>query len=79
MRITLAETPIPDELHSHEALKLWRDHPDNVVNALRMKIPTETLKVRREESRVRIIDLLCRIAPASFGPTDQRMRIFDLV
>jgi hypothetical protein len=74
-----AKASIPDKLHAQESLKLRWDDCNNVINALRMKVPTEALKVRRQECGIRVIDLLCCITPASLGPANHRMRVFDLV
>jgi hypothetical protein len=74
MRIASAKTSIPNKFRPQESSKLRRDDCDNVIDALRMQIPTETLKVRSQECGIRIIDLLGRITPASLGPANQPSR-----
>jgi hypothetical protein len=44
-----------------------------------MKIAAEALEVRREQSRIGIIDLLGRITSASLRPAHNRVRVFDLI
>ena len=77
--ISSIETSVPDELRSHESLEPRRDEGDNMIGALRMQVATKTLKMRRQESGIRIIDLLGRITPASLGPADHHMGVFNLV
>ncbi|MGH7173721.1 MAG: hypothetical protein ACRELG_25850 [Gemmataceae bacterium] len=79
MRIASIEAPIPHKLRPQQTFKLHRDDCDKEINALGMQIPTETLKVRRQQCGIRIIDLLRRITPASLGPANHRVGVFDLV
>lgn len=79
MRIASTQASIPDELRPQKPLKLCGDDGDNMVDALRMKVPAKALKVRRQESGIRIIDLLSRVASASFRAANHDMGVFDLV
>lgn len=47
MWIAFIQRAIPDELTLQESLKLRRRSGDNVIDALRMKIAAEALKMRR--------------------------------
>lgn len=77
--IPSAEASIPNKFCAYENLKLDWDNCDNVVNALGMKISTEPQKLRRQESRIRIIDLLRCESPSSLSAANHCVGIFNLV
>jgi hypothetical protein len=79
VRIASAEASVPGPLRPQHCLQRSRDDGNHVIEALGMKIAAESLKVRRQECGIGIIDLLRGIPPASLGPTNHRMRVFDLV
>jgi hypothetical protein len=60
-------------------LQLHRGDANQLIDALRVKIAAEPLRVRRQERCVSVVDLLRRKAPAALGPTDHDMRILDLI
>src|SRR5262249_15058204 len=68
MRIAAVQASIPNQVGAEEHAKLGRYDCKNVIDAFRMKVPTETLKMRRQESGIGVIDLLCGVPSASFRP-----------
>src|SRR5437763_4886618 len=45
MRITPAEAPVQDKLYPQKPLKLCRCDRDDVIDTLRIQVPTETLEL----------------------------------
>ncbi|MEX0702803.1 MAG: hypothetical protein WD069_11975 [Planctomycetales bacterium] len=78
--ISRVELSAHDKLGAKRMLERHRLHvAHEVVNRLGMQISTESLELRGEQHCVRMIDLLCRIAPSRRRSADRGMGRFDLV
>ena len=55
------------------------DDSNDVINAFRMQIPTEALKLRRQQHGVRVVDLVSRVTSTASAAADTSMCVLDFV
>jgi hypothetical protein len=81
LSIAAVQLTIPDEFVPHHGpdCERRRNHPDKMIDALRMKVSTEPLKLRGEHHGVGPIELLGIEPPATLRPTHRGVTPRDLV
>src|SRR5205814_5932 len=70
VRIPTVQRASPDKLSSQQSLQPDRGCRHDVLNAFRVKIPAEPLKLRRQKGRVSVVNLLRGITTPTLCAAD---------
>ena len=68
MRIAFVQRAVPDELCAQKRSQCCRCGRNQMIDAFRMQVPAEPLKMGGEQRGIRVVDLLRRVSPASLVP-----------
>src|SRR6266849_9042059 len=80
MSISAVQTAIEQEFRPEHPLENRRSYSlDKEVNAFRVQVAAESLKLRGQQNRIRVVDLFGCIAPATRRAADAPMRRLDII